>query len=234
MDQERCGGVVLIRFMKKASKNPWLTLGVTKPYIAVEDKIFFHKNQRALSHLRTDVLPDAYLGNLEKAKVVFLLLNPGFQERDINICVPGSQYFDQNKLSLQQKSKPPFYVLGNKFKDSGGYEWWTKKLKSIINAGISIETLSEKIVCIQYFPYHSEKYKHYAKTLPSQEYSFGLVRKAIQQKKKIVLMRSEKLWLQAVPELKGKYVKVKSFLNPVISINNMSQKEFNEIIKILS
>jgi len=213
--------------------NPWVNLSQQSPYIAEVDREYFEKYSDQLSHLELSVLPDPYVGDLKKAKVVFLLLNPGFQEGDNEICAPHSEYFHENKASLTHAAHPPFYVLGEKFKQSGGYAWWIKKLKRVMESGVSISNLSEEIMCIQFFPYHSEKYKHFPKKLPSQYYSFELVKEAIRKQKTIVMMRSEKRWLEAVPELKGNYIKIRNVRNPTVSDSNMKPEEFQRIINEL-
>ncbi len=203
------------------------------PFIAEIDKVYFEKYPKKISHVESGVLPDAYLGNFENAKVIFLALNPGFHKEDLQSYMNDSSYIEANRASLLQKADD-FYVLNKEFEKYEGYKWWKKKLKSLIDDGISIDTLRKKIMCIQYFPYHSIKYRHTQQLLPSQEYSFHLVKKAIRLKKKIVLMRSEKIWLQDVPELKGEYMKLKNYRNPTVSRGNMENGEYEKIFRLLS
>lgn len=70
--------------------------------------------------------------------------------------------------------------------------------------------LANKMAMIQFFPYHSNKFKYSKQYLPSQEYNFSLVLEAMANKKLIVCLRSFKKWedgltyyLQKYPELKG-------------------------------
>jgi hypothetical protein len=56
------------------------------------------------------------------------------------------------------------------------------------------------VLCAEYFPYHSKSFKKGA-LLPSQEYTFDLVRRAIERGAVVLLMRSKRLWLDAVPKL---------------------------------
>jgi len=217
--------------MNAIIENPWKGLSEEAPFIAKIDEPFFNNNRKVLSHLELKVYPDAFLGNFEKAEVVFLLLNPGFQKRDLTTYMKDPIYVAKNKESLLEQTED-FYVLN--FEYSGGYLWWRRILKAIIVRGISIDELKQKIFCVQLFPYHSIKYKHINRELPSQAYSLQLVRKAIAQNKKIVLMRSEQLWLKAIPELTGKYIKVRNPRNPAISKKNMNPKDFEEIYRLLS
>jgi hypothetical protein len=101
---------------------------------------------------------------------------------------------------------------------------------------IGLQACSKLIFNVEYFPYHSEKYKPIKKILPSQEYSFSLVREAMNNKKIIIIMRSEKLWHEAIPELKNysyKYL-LHSFLNVVVSPNNLGKSEFEVVINRLT
>ena len=59
-------------------------------------------------------------------------------------------------------------------------------------------------MCIEYFPYHSEKYKPTTPLISSQHYGFSLARQALESGKMIVVMRRHNLWLAQVPEL-GSY-----------------------------
>lgn len=48
-------------------------------------------------------------------------------------------------------------------------------------------------------------------------------------------MRSRKLWIEAVPELKeANYIELKNYRNPVISPNNMSQEDYVRLLGLLS
>jgi len=223
--------------MNHESKNPWLNLSMSKKgtYIAEQDKEFFSepKNQKRLGNIQLNVLPEPYVGKINKAKIVFLLLNPGYREGDDQISRPGTDYFRENKLSLIHESNPPFYVLDAKLKKSGGYKWWNRILNPLMKEGVSHKDCSEKIMCIQYFPYHSVKYHHFSKPPPSQKYSDDLVKQAIAKKKMIVMMRSERKWLERIPELQENYIKILNYRNPMISRNNMNPGDFDAIVKLL-
>lgn len=213
-------------------KNPWTNLSQFPPFIAPVDAPFIDTDLSNLLHLRFEVQPDPFLGDLDEASVVVLALNPGFQKEDLAIF-KKPEYFRQNRLSLLHKSTPPFYVLNENLAYSGGYKWWTRILKQPLTE-VSLEQLSRKLMCIQYSPYHSVTYTHFSPVLPSQKYSFQLVEEAIHRGKTIIVMRSEKLWLEAVPALKeADYIKLKNPRNPVLSPSNMKDHEYQQFIKAL-
>ena len=71
-------------------------------------------------------------------------------------------------------------------------------------------------------PYPSRRYGRGLPKLSSQDYSFGLVRQAIERKAVIVLTRGKRRWLRAVPEL-SRYEGFCELRNPqagTISRNN--------------
>ena len=92
----------------------------------------------------------------------------------------------------------------------------------------AINRINRNLMCIQYFPYHSQKWRG-APHLPSQEYTFHLVREAINSKKKIILMRAKRDWLSGVKELHDNYVKVVNPANPALSPANLGENEYEDI-----
>ena len=93
--------------------------------------------------------------------------------------------------------------------------------------------VASRVLCVEFFPYHSKKYKGIGSILPSQHYSFHLVLQAILRKAAIVLMRSERRWLRNVPELNGyPFLRVRSWQNPTISKRNLPDG-FDDIVRLL-
>lgn len=115
--------------------------------------------------------------------------------------------------------------LDKGFKKHPGYRWWTRHLKSFkeaINKGCSDPNSFRcpKVFNLEFFPYHSkdldELKKYFESKIkeskrncsdwqpdwPSFEYTRYLVKKAIEEKKIIVVMRLKKYWYSAIPDLK--------------------------------
>jgi hypothetical protein len=216
------------------TNNPWVDLPSEPPYIAPVDTSGLLKVGKRADGLRFDVIPDPYFGDINQAEIVVLPLNPGFEDADLLVNMQRDEYVTQNRLSLKHKSSPPFYVLSPELIYSGGYRWWMRIYKPLLQQGISADNLAHKMMSIQYLGYHSTTYLHLNTTLPSQLYSFDLVRQAILLKKTILIMRSEKLWLEAVPELIGyPYIKIRNPRNPVFSPVNLTQPVFDQVISKL-
>ena len=94
--------------------------------------------------------------------------------------------------------------------------------------------LREKIMAIEYFPYHSKNYKDLP-IVPSQQVAFNLVGEAIKRKKTIVIMRGKSYWTNAVSELAA-YENTIVHPNPrnvSISPKNIGKANFNKIKNLI-
>jgi hypothetical protein len=212
--------------------NPWSDLSLTPPFSLDKDKKALEKNKHqdgTFSELRLEVLPVPFLGSLEKAQVVLLNLNPGFVNEDLEY-IKDNDYVEQNRKCLTFESDYPLFYLDPRFSYTAGYKWWYMRLKFFVEK-FGNKIVSEKFMCIEYFPYHSRGFKKINELLPSQEFSFALVKKAIESNKLIVVMRSKKLWLENISELENyPYIELKNPRSPYISRNNMTEKEFNTLL----
>lgn len=216
--------------------NPWLKLPKKEPFILPNDFEVLRKNNIDLIKIgiHTELLPVPFLGNLNKASIILLCLNPGYNKKLDYFAYSDKIFLKESIKSLTFSCQIPFNCLDEKFSFTGGYIWWKKILKSLIKI-FGNKKISQKIMCIQYFPYHSKKYHHLPFVLPSQYYSFYLVKQAIKKNKIIVIMRSKKLWLKAVPELeKYSYIELKNYRRPFLTENNLENRiDFERIIKVL-
>lgn len=216
-------------------QNPWLDLPVHEPYVLADDKSYIDKHRHANNELRCDTLPEPYIGGLNNAEIIFLALNPGFRESDITVNMTHPQFSVENRRNQADPYNSIFYYFNGGFEETGGYWWWRKKLGPLLKAGVTEQMLRDKIMLIEYLPYHSENAKKISNLkVPSQGFSFELVREAVRRKKTIIIMRSPKLWVSAVPELEGNYISPNSWLNVTISPKNMGQENFDNILKKLT
>ena len=243
-------------------KNPWKNLKADKSdkYISNIDR----KNMPELEKkfvkeykLHLELLPEPFVGN-PKASIYLLNLNPGFSEENgeehkknkkLRECI-----FKNNNQNYKHQ-KYPFYWLDPDLKKTSGGNWWRKKIKQPLKEIGNDELVSKKIFCLEYFPYHSEKFKE-LKSIPieSKEYTFSLIEKAIKAEKIIIIMRAKKKWYESVKDAKGvkcleeyrrkKYkdangeeysrvMELKNPMNPSISLENMNPGDFCRVLKIL-
>ena len=163
--------------------------------------------------------------------MILLGLNPGVK------LIKGNSIIDCEELNWYTKNKDvpsilinnlknkvidyPYYYLNPKIRDnSPGHDWLEKRIDKLQKeTGLKPEELSQKIACIQFFPYHSAKYKHSTKYLPSQKHNFQLVLDAIKANKLIVCMRSIKLWDAGLISIPGNNQKLSDYNNLIIVKN---------------
>jgi hypothetical protein len=79
---------------------------------------------------------------------------------------------------------------------------------------------------LEFFPYHSRSFGGPRIGVPSQEYTFHLLREALRRRSHIVVLRSYDRWLGAVPEL-GKHAarlvhRVSNPRSPSLSPGNLN------------
>lgn len=185
--------------------------------------------------IHTDLPPEPYIGNPITADIFLLALNPGYagDEQEYLSKNPTLYQALLNNL-IHQNIDYPLFFFEERFNDSPGAKWWERILKPVLNQTDDNRLLlSHKICELQYFPYHSKNYKSINQVLDSQKYTFQLLRRAIRNNKMIIILRSEKLWLEAVPELNGNYCKLNSYQNVIISENNLGKDDFEKLIKLI-
>jgi hypothetical protein len=109
------------------------------------------------------------------------------------------------------------------------------KTKALI-AKFDRKVVARSLFNVVYFPYVSPHFGHSRLCLPSQVYSFGLVRKAVSRGAVVVLMYrgQERHWLAQVPELTGysKFLRVNNPQNPAISPGNLGD-DFQTVVEAI-
>jgi hypothetical protein len=114
------------------------------------------------------LLPVPYIGNLDKADIVILLLNPGFGLSDYH-TQDDAEHSRLLVKMIQQDFKGndyPFLSLNPEMAWSGGFMWWEKKLSKVLRTVAdkyfegsyleSLKLLSQRIAAIELVPYHSK------------------------------------------------------------------------------
>jgi hypothetical protein len=215
--------------------NPWLDLPFIPPYVLKDEDLSikqFNMSSKPIHQIRLELMPEPYLGRPD-APIVLLNLNPGFMEEEIYFHTQD-EYFktECRRTLLHEPQEYPFYLLDPAISESEGHKWWMKKLRQPIELG-GVLKVAQSFFCVEYFPYHSAKYKQLKKSLNSQQYSWTLVREAIKRDAYIILMRSRRLWLKAIPELVD-YPRFSQLKNPQnVSISPRNCPEMWPVIKDL-
>jgi hypothetical protein len=186
-------------------ENPWLDLPLTGEFVLECDRAAvenFNQTARPEHRLRLDAFPGPFLGNHE-APVVLLTLNPGFSEQDI---VTEAHNMGWNHACLKHEYLDyPFFLLDPLIAELDGPKWWYQRLRTIIEryGPEGRRFVANNILNVEYFPYPSYRAAgfHREAALPSQQYGFHLVEKAMQRQAVIIAMRSVQPWLQSVKDL---------------------------------
>ncbi len=157
-----------------------------------------------------NLIPIPYIGNIEKAKIYILMLNPGFgildyyaESKDVELKSTLINNLRQENLARDY----PFIFLNPKFLWHGGGQYWEKKFKELIkevkddNNYSYAQTLSfiaKRVAVLQLVPYHSRKSKQSDKLYTELKSSIQM-RKFVQKlakqgEKYIICMRGKNYW----------------------------------------
>jgi len=133
----------------------------------ISDRDFGNKSPHKL---HTGLIPIPYAGDILKAKIYILALNPGFgphdyyaESFDTDFCKARIQQLRQQHLN----ETFPWMDLNPLFCWHGGYKYWTSRLNDIIDKlseqkeisyKEALSRLSRAISCLEYIPYHSKHY----------------------------------------------------------------------------
>lgn len=213
--------------------SPWLTLSANPPFLASCD-IDAKPMLRDFYNLHLEILPQPYLGDVCGAKVIVLLLNPGYTSSESTIELRSNKLQKALRENLDPK-KSRLLFLDEEFDWTAGGRWWRKILSAVFDSGVSVEDVHRNMAVVEYFPYHSTEFRMKPNTtLPSQDYSFEIVRNAVARNATVLLMRGDKWWLSTVPELaEADVIKPKSTRNAVLSENNLGEHNFARLVGLL-
>lgn len=164
---------------------------------------------------------------------MLLSLIPGVSEEDRQVHARPS-FRAAVRRNLRHEPQPyPFYYL-DPAEEGPGHAWCRKHLRPVLER-VAAEQVAQRLLMVQYFPYHASRFAHERLQLPSQSSSFTLVRQAVARNAVVVVLRSERLWLEAVPELAGhgRLYRLRSRQNSMLSPRNCPDG-FEEVVGALS
>ena len=206
------------------------------------------------SYFNIRFIPQPYIGNYT-AQHHILMTNPSWHEFDIQHM--GIEKIDKefessafrrfeiclNQLTFSnnRNNENQFHLLSNEFsyiphaigRTKSAYGWWKQR----IFCKNSIVKSEHDLFVLQFFPYRSYCSSHveaFAKqyALESSIYRNELLKNAISENKLIYIMRSVKLWINSIPDLKeygldtNNVFVAKNFQNATLSKSNL--KSFKE------
>jgi hypothetical protein len=122
------------------------------------------------NRFRLSLVPVPYGGDLKRAEIVVLLLNPGFSYADY-YAENNADYKARLRANLLQEFDGvefPFLGLDPTFCWAAGYIWWKKKLRKLVAelarqrfAGRYVDGLrhtSQHLAFVELVPYHSSSF----------------------------------------------------------------------------
>jgi hypothetical protein len=195
----------MVRSPDPAVRNPWADVPISPPYIAAVDREVVDKvlgfEPGGRRDLRFDALPHPFAGNPDRARVVLLALNPGWAETDPIEEGSVAEWRDQLRENLVFGAATPFVHVDPRFRSvTGGGRWWSKRLRVLADA-TSWEAVGDRVMCLEFFGYHSLTWRSLPVPLPSQAFAFYLLRQQMARGTLIVVTRGWSPWVWNVPEL---------------------------------
>jgi hypothetical protein len=131
---------------------------------------------------------------------------------------------------LRQDLREHHYLVAGA--SGSGAKWWMQRTARLAR-DIPTEQLAKRLLAVQYFPYHSARYTDSIPRLKSQEFAFGVVRKAIDRDALVVCTRSMRRWVKAVPEL-ADYDRLATLKNPrAVYFTPRNLARYDELIEAL-
>ena len=166
------------------------------------------------SRLHLGLLPQPFIGDLRRASIYVLLLNPGLGATDYfgEYEVPAfRQALVANLRQAREREPRPFLFLDPRFAWHGGFAWWHRKLAKVIEHLAQVwhvpfaearSRLAGTMASIEMFPYHSASFRDagaWLRSLPSvrlaQAYVATYVLRRVRSGKAIVIVtRKARHW----------------------------------------
>jgi hypothetical protein len=225
-------------------ENPWANLPLEAPFVAPVDEPYLPLLAERCPGMTFELLPAPFAGDPQRARIVFLLLNPGFASTDI-ADEQDPDWARDCRSMLTFTAEPPFAHLSNAYANedgsvrTGGARWWRQRLRRLAQTAGGYEALAESCLCLEFVGYHSQRFTPLPGLLPSQEFTFGLLRSLIERDVAVVAGRHHDAWRWYVPELveheqRGRVVRLRNPQQQAVSPGNMNAPHWEAVTRALS
>lgn len=211
--------------------NPWAEISGRSPYVLDDDKPYVDAFNEVCTDEKKRINlkhpPEPRLGPTD-APVLLLQSNPsyGIDESD------GPRDQDEMLESLRtlaDEHRPHKGALA-----ANG--WWASRLREL-RSEVGEGPLSRSLLSVEFFPYRSKNFGHGEIRLPSQWYTFSLVREAVKRDAIIIVARNFTLWVAAVPELysrlDGTVFRTNSAQSTYYSRNNLGDAAYEAAVQAI-
>jgi hypothetical protein len=229
-------------------ENPWHRLPEEPPFVLPRDRekveAFNERMRRKADDdhiLHLDLIPEPFVGRPD-APLVILGNNPGVTNEDTAKHRRTRPFVNRMRKNLLQQLSDDFpflYLDPSSDISEPSREWWQGKLKRLheeLGGGDTAwSILARSVLAVEFFPYSSHRFNHGKLRLPSQDYSFDLVRKAMNRGATVVVTRGERRWQRAIPELLAydRLVRLMEHQRATISPGNCRGNGFQEVVQAI-
>lgn len=163
-------------------------------------------NEGTLS--RTDfhlsLLPSPYLGDLDNAEIILVMLNPGLHPSDYIVEEQCPEFKTKLIDTIRQQNNPSLLCLDPQWAWTAGFSWWHGKLRAIAEIiscekfkghyGRALSDLARRIACVELVPYHSISFGGHT-NLASTHAAISYIRQVAKcGDQKIILTRAARYW----------------------------------------
>lgn len=183
-------------------RNPWVALPTKAPFVLEADRPAidrYNRTARPDRYVQTSLMPEPFVGRVN-APILLLLLNPGLSDDDFGLHARADFRDGVRRCLHQERTSYANYFLEPNAVGAGAR--WTRRVLSRLLEEFGAQTVANRVGQLEYFPYHSRRFAHRGLCVPSQEFTFQLLRLAIRREAVILLIRGQKIWEDAVPELR--------------------------------
>jgi hypothetical protein len=226
--------------MVLANGNPWTEICSSRnAYVLEQDRSCVERHNSSCTPETKFVLesiPEPFIGNPETARVVLLGKNPGHADDDLKSYQDAGFREAMFRNLRHERQEYPFYPLNPAFKQTGAGSWWREHTCQLREKyGVSDRTLATRLMVIEWFPYHSIKFKRPKEPCFSQHYSFQLARKMLSTEDILVIrMRGKNEWDEVFTDVSSD--RLRALKNPqrcYITQGNMEGDLFQHMLKAL-
>lgn len=218
--------------------NPWDGFEHSNEMVhPLDASAVLHHNQSSKPEYQflLHLAPEPWIGNL-KGNLLVLYANPGATQDNLKrvIQTNHSQVMEKSIKNLNQANiEFPHFHFDPQLTGTEGAKWYESKYKWVLDA-TSRKAVATNLITCELAPYHSVKWKVPRVMLPTQEFTYQVIRDGIAHNAVILLARSAKIWTQHIPEL-SIYPRVYSpkSINASVSPNNYPDC-FDKILEAVS
>jgi hypothetical protein len=140
-------------------ENPWVEIQRDGPFVLEIDRESikaYNKNRKPDHQVDTSLIPEPFIGNPRRAKLVLLNLNPSIDEGDAEAHARADFKGAMIRNLRHESQRYPFYPLNPDFDSTPCAQWWLKKTRRLVEE-CGLETVAKGLLVIEWFPYRSKK-----------------------------------------------------------------------------